>query len=36
MGQPDRARTFYRQIADTDWQDRFQGIVEQARGLTGR
>lgn len=36
MGQPDRARQLYRQIADSDWQERFQGIVERARGLAGQ
>jgi tetratricopeptide (TPR) repeat protein len=36
MGQPDRARQLYRQIADSDWQERFQATVEQARGLAGQ
>ncbi len=35
LGQPERARQLYRQIADSDWQERFQGTVEQARGLAG-
>lgn len=36
MGQPDRARELYRQIASSDWQERFQATVEQARGLAGQ
>jgi tetratricopeptide (TPR) repeat protein len=33
MGQADRARQLYRQIADGQWQERFNATVEQARGL---
>jgi len=33
MGQTDRARQLYRQIADGDWQERFSATIEQARGL---
>jgi tetratricopeptide (TPR) repeat protein len=33
MSEPDRARQLYRQIADGVWQERFAGIVTQARGL---
>jgi thioredoxin-like negative regulator of GroEL len=36
LGQPDRARQLYRQIADGAWQDRFQATVEQARGLAAQ
>jgi tetratricopeptide (TPR) repeat protein len=36
LGQPERARTLYRQIADGTWQERFNATVEQARGLAGK
>jgi tetratricopeptide (TPR) repeat protein len=36
MSQPDRARQLYRQIADGQWQERFAGTVEQAKGLAGQ
>ncbi len=33
QGQAGRARALYRQIADGQWQERFNATVEQARGL---
>ena len=36
LGQPEPARTLYRQIADGSWQARFNTTVEQARGLAGK
>ena len=33
LGQGDRARHLYRQIADGAWQPRFSATVEQARAL---
>jgi tetratricopeptide (TPR) repeat protein len=36
LGQPVQARTLYRQIADGQWQQRFNPTVDQARGLAGK
>ncbi len=36
LGQPEQARTLYRQIADGTWQERFNATVERARGLAGK
>jgi tetratricopeptide (TPR) repeat protein len=33
QGQGERARELYRRIAEGQWQERFNGTVEQARGL---
>jgi tetratricopeptide (TPR) repeat protein len=36
MGETNRARQLYRQIADRDWQERFATVVEQAKALAER